>query len=83
MTPDSLTRGLSPAQRRMVLDSKPGGWGRDDTAIGVEIRGSGYRVARALHAKGLGDYTHGSPYGDLYFNNADGLAVREALKGME
>jgi len=70
---------LTGPQRRMLLASEPGGWGRDDTATGVEIRGADYRVAASLEAKGLGDYGHGSPYGDLYFNNADGLAIRSYL----
>jgi hypothetical protein len=69
---------LTPAQKRLVLASGP-----DDITgeegCGVEIRGSAYRVARALESYGLGSYSHGSPYGDLYFNNADGLAVRAAL----
>lgn len=79
MTPDQIARKLSPAQRSLVLESKPGGWGRDDTAIGVPIRGSQYRTAGVLQRLGVGDYTHGSPFGDLYFNDDLGLQVRALL----
>jgi hypothetical protein len=71
---------LTPAQKRLVLASEP-----DDITgeegCGVEIKGSDYRVARAISGYGLGTYTQGSPYGDLYFNNAEGLAVRDVLRG--
>lgn len=67
---------LTPPQKRLLLESGP-----DDITgeegHGVEIRGADYRVAKALEAKGLGTYTHGSPYGDLYFNNAEGLNLRD------
>lgn len=72
---------LTKAQRTLVLASEPGGWGRDDCAIGVEISGAQYRTAKALEKLGVGTYSHGSPYGDLYFNTDGlGLAVRAHLE---
>jgi hypothetical protein len=69
---------LTVAQKRLVLESGPDDiTGEEGT--GVPISGSAYRVARALERMGLGTYSHGSPYGDLYFNNADGLALREDI----
>lgn len=69
---------LTPAQKRLVLESEP-----DDITgeegCGVEISGAAYRTAKALESYGLGTYSHGSPYGDLYFNNAEGLTVRDEL----
>lgn len=66
---------LTPPQLRLLMESGP-----DDITgeegFGIPIRGSDYRVARGLEALGLGSYSHGSPYGDLYFNNARGLALR-------
>lgn len=69
---------LSPAQRRLVLASGPSDRDPED-GHGVEIRGAQYATARKLQESGLGTYSHGSPYGDLYFNNADGLAIRGLL----
>jgi hypothetical protein len=70
--------GLSAAQRALVLASGP-----DDITgkegHGVEIRGAQYRVARSLEAKGLGSYTHGDPFYDMYWNNAGGLKARAAI----
>jgi len=64
-----------------VLASEPGGFGRDDCAIGVQICGAEYRTARSLERLGVGTYSHGSPFGDLYFNTDDlGLAVRAQLE---
>lgn len=82
MTEVEIAKGLSEAQRRMVLGSEPGGWGRDDCACGVELTtGAHYAVARALRRKGLGD--HDGPGGflpGLYFNNDSGLRVRTILQ---
>jgi hypothetical protein len=81
---EKVAKGLTDAQLALVLAS-----GVDDITVslqadqqeglGVEIRGPQYRVARALSAMGLGDYTHGSPYYDMYWNNPFGLAVRTYL----
>ena len=76
---ERIAAGLTEAQRRLVLASEPGGWGRDDEAIGVEIRGPQYRAARTLGRLGVGTFSHGSPYGDLYFNTPLGLEVRAHL----
>lgn len=69
---------LTGPQKRMVLESGPdditGGEG-----FGIPISGSAYRVARSLERLGLGTYSYGSPYGDLYFNNVEGLRVRAVL----
>jgi hypothetical protein len=77
-TPEQKAQLLSPAQRRMVLDSEP-----DDITgeegCGVELRGPLYKTAKRLNELKLGTYTHGSPYGDLYCNNTAGLAVRDAI----
>jgi hypothetical protein len=78
---EKIAASLTKAQRRLVLASAPGGWGSDDCSTGVEIHGSDYRVAKKLHKLGIGSYTHGSPYGDLYFNTDTlGLAVRSILQ---
>lgn len=69
---------LTPAQERLVIASDPDDITGEEGS-GVPIRGSDYRVARALYALGLGTYSHGSPYGDLYFNRAAGLEVRRSL----
>lgn len=78
---ERIAKGLTEAQRRMVLESVPGGWGSASQACGTEVAGSGYRTARALAALKLGTYSHGSLYGDLYFNNDLGLEVRSILQG--
>lgn len=75
-----IARALSEAQRRLVIASEPGGYGRDDCATGVEIRGAQYRTARSLEKLGVGVYSYGSDFQDLYFNTDDlGLAVRDYL----
>jgi hypothetical protein len=72
---------LTKAQRRLVLASEPGAFGREDRAYGVEISGAQYRTAAALERMGVGTYTHGASCGDLYFNTDDlGLAVRALLQ---
>lgn len=74
-----IAAGLSDAQRRMVMASEP-----DDLTglegIGVDLRGSAYRTARALDGMGLGSYTHGSFIADMYWSKPLGLAVRAHLK---
>ena len=75
-----VAEGLSEAQRRMVMLSVPGGWGSPSEACGTQVAGPGYRTAKALAALGLGTYSHGSPYGDLYFNSEFGLEVRAILQ---
>lgn len=77
---ERIAKGLSEAQRALVLASEPGGWGMRACATGTPISGQQYRSARVLHRLGVGTFSHGSPYGDLYFNTDDfGLAVREIL----
>lgn len=71
---------LTPAQKRMVIASDPDDISGEE-GCGVELTGSSYRVARALFLLGLGTYSHGSPFGDLYYNNSEGLAVRLDLLG--
>lgn len=75
---------LSEAQRALVLASEPGGWGRDDTAVGVDLVGARYwNTARALERKVLGDIEEQPDFypSGLYFNNQLGLAVRAHLNG--
>lgn len=78
MDVEQIAAGLSEAQRRLVLASGPDDITREE-GFGVEIRGSGYRTAKSLEASLIGFYTHGSPYGDLYYNSPLGLAVRQHL----
>ena len=79
---ERVAASLTEAMKRMVLASAP-----DDITgeegCGVEIRGSGYRVARSLGALGLGSHTHGSPICDMYWSNPFGLAVRAILRTKE
>lgn len=79
MTAEEIAGKLTPAQQWLVQASGP-----DDITgkegLGIDLRGSMYRVAKALHRMGLGDYTHGSPIADMYWNNASGLAVRAILE---
>lgn len=74
-----IARGLTKAQRWLILASGP-----DDisgkSGVGVDLRGSMYSTAKKLHRMGLGDYTHGSPFSDMYWNNTLGLAVRAELE---
>lgn len=80
MTAEEIAAKLSPAQRWLVQASGP-----DDITgqegLGIDLRGSMFRVAKALHRLGLGDYTHGSPIADMYWNKPLGLAVRSILEG--
>lgn len=76
---ERLAKGLTKAQRVLVIASEP-----DDidgkSGCGIEIRGPQYRVARSLEAIGLGSFTHGSPFYDMYWNFAKGLAVRDIIR---
>lgn len=70
---------LTPRQRLMIADSDP-----DDITgkegVGVELRtGADYAVARSLERRGLGCVAGPGALRGLYFNNADGLLVRDAL----
>lgn len=75
---------LSTRMKAMVLESERGGFGRADTATGVELRtGSDHAVARALVKRELGTLEEGrSGMPGLYFNNDDGLALRDELLGL-
>jgi hypothetical protein len=65
----------------MVLESQPSDLDKNEGA-GVEIRTpADFAVAKALKRRELGAYTHGVSYGDIYWNNAEGLAVRRDLIG--
>lgn len=86
--PDSMTKPLTPVakaalslsipQREMIVASGP-----DDIdgseGVGVELHGAEYRTAKSLEALGLGRYTHGSFYSDMYWNRPKGLLVRDYL----
>lgn len=80
MTPTEIASRLTEAQMALIMASEPGGWGREDCACGAEIRGSQYRTAQVLERLEIGSYTHGAPYGDLYFNTSLGLEVRSLLQ---
>lgn len=75
---ERIAASLTEAQRRLVMASGP-----DDITgeegLGVEIKGAEYRVARKLFALGMGNYSHGSPYSDMYYNFPLGLALRSYL----
>lgn len=76
-------RTLTPRMKAMVLESDRGGFGRADTATGVELRtGADYAVARALKKRDLGTVLEGyDGLPGLYFNNDQGLCVRDELTG--
>ena len=82
MTPSQIASTLTEAQRRMLIESGPGGFGRVDTACGAEVIGIGQlSTARSLERKGLGQVDW-FPYAypkHLYFSNSEGLSVREYL----
>ena len=77
-----VAASLTEAQRRLLIESGPDEITGEE-GHGVGIRGAQYRVARSLEALGLGSYSHGSPYGDLYFNNRAGLALQHHLRQQE
>lgn len=73
-------RPLTPRMTAMLLESAPDRCGSE--GLGVELRtGADFAVARALGRRELGHHTHGVSYGDMYWNNAEGLAVRRDLIG--
>lgn len=75
---------LTPRMKAMVLESERGGFGRADTATGVELRtGADHAVARALVKRELGTIEEGyDGLPGLYFNNDEGLALHDELKGL-
>ena len=77
-----IAASLSKAQKRLVMASGP-----DDITgqegLGIDIRGAQYRTAKSLTALGLGDYTHGSPFADMYWNRSLGLAVKTYLEARD
>jgi len=80
---EEIAASLTSEQRALVLASDP-----DDitgrSGSGVPIRGAMYRTAKVLEWKhGLGTYSYGSSFEDLYFNNSLGLAVRTAILDQE
>lgn len=77
-------RTLTPRMKAMVLESERGGFGRADTATGVELRtGADYAVARALEKRDLGTVEEGyDGLPGLYFNNDEGLSLRDELAGL-
>lgn len=78
-----MSTPLTMPQRRMLLDSEPDDrTGRE--GVGVELHtGAHYAVAKALERKGLGHREGpGGFLPGMYWNNADGLAVRaEIMEG--
>jgi Ni/Co efflux regulator RcnB len=75
----AIAKSLSTAQRELVLASDP-----DDIdgyeGCGVELHGQQYQTARALQKRGIGRYTHGSCYVDMYWNTNHGLLVRDYIR---
>lgn len=74
---------LTPRQRDMLIGSEPSDLD-PDAGAGVELRtGADYAVARSLERRGLGDVEGpGGPLSGLYFNSAEGLALRRELLGL-
>lgn len=74
---------LTDRMKAMIRESERGGFGRADTATGVELRtGADYAVARALEKRDLGAIEEGyNGLPGLYFNNDDGLSLRDDLMG--
>ena len=79
-----MSQGLTPRMKAMVIESERGGFGRADSATGVELRsGADHTVARALVKRELGTIEEGySGLPGLFFNNGDGLALRDDLLGL-
>lgn len=79
-----MTPKLTPRMKAMVIESERGGFSRADTATGVELRtGADYAVARALVKRDLGTIEEGhSGLPGLFFNNDDGLALQDELRGL-
>lgn len=79
-----MTPNLTDRMKAMVIESERGGFGRADTATGVELRsGADHAVARALVKRDLGTIEEGySGLPGLFFNNDDGLALRDDLLGL-
>lgn len=79
-----MTPKLTARMKAMVLESERGGFGRADTATGVELRtGADHAVARALVKRDLGTIEEGySGLPGLYFNNDEGLALQDELRGL-
>lgn len=75
---------LTERQRQMLLASEPDDLTGEEGA-GVELyTGADYAVAKALKRRELGTYQEaGGLYCGLYFNNADGLALRAEILGIE
>lgn len=80
----SVRPTLTDRMKAMVRESERGGFGRPDRATGVELRtGADYAVGRALEKRNLGTVEEGhSGMPGLYFNNDDGLALRDDLLGL-
>ncbi|MET4683720.1 hypothetical protein [Brevundimonas faecalis] len=77
-----MLKPLTDRQRTMIAASEPSD--RDRTVgAGVELQsGADYAVARSLERRELGDVEGpGGSFSGLYFNNAEGLAVRNEILG--
>jgi hypothetical protein len=74
-----VAKRLTAAQRLLVMASDPDDISGQD-GCGVQIRKAEYKTARSLSAMGLGSHTHGSPFGDMYWNHSFGLEVRAILQ---
>lgn len=77
MTPDSIARELSPAQREAMLNITYDDWWRPhgDRKLAA--------TAPKLASAGLLDRQDVGDFGPLYKITLLGLRVQEALKGME
>jgi len=77
MTPDSISRGLSPAQREAMLTITYDDWWRPQGDRKLAV------IAPKLARAGLLDRRDVGDFGPLYKITPLGLAIREALKGIE
>lgn len=80
--PAEIARGLTKAQRTMLLASDPDDLtGREGAGVDL-FTGADYAVAKALERKGLGNREGpgGFRYAGMYWNNGLGLAVRQHIK---
>lgn len=83
MTPDEIAKGLTKAQRVLVLASEGGAFGYPNRAYGTPVEGAKHRTALTLDRLGLGVYAYSDCFESLYFNNETGLAVRAILEAQQ
>lgn len=83
MTTPDARQGLTPRQTAMLVDSEPDDLMGEEGAGVSLLTGADYVVAKSLERRGFG-YVEGPGdlYCGLYFNNAEGLALRRDTLGI-